>query len=113
MMMIRMFHSKVNCFLCKCGEKKLSIEPIEPGWTAPKTILCNCGKWMFSAGYPPGIQEMGDRATIEFFIPKDSKQVKQVLEDLMPFSVITFGDAQRSYQRSIDLKIFIYKAKRI
>lgn len=111
MMMIQMCHSKVNCFLCKCGERKLSIEPDEPGWIAPKIVRCRCGKTMLSAGYPPGIQHMGDKAEIEFFIPKDSNEVKKVLEDILPFGVITYGDAQRSYQRATDLKIYIYKLK--
>jgi hypothetical protein len=103
--------SKIDCFLCKCGEKKLSIEPVVPGWTAPQTIRCKCGNPMVSAGHPPGIQEMGDLAEVEFIIPQDSKQVKQILEDLLPFTAITYGDAQRSFQRAIDLKIFIYKLK--
>jgi hypothetical protein len=54
---------------------------------------------------------MGNLAEVEFIIPQDSKQVKQILEDLLPFTAITFGDAQRSFQRAIDLKIFIYKLK--
>ena len=66
---------------------------------------------MISAEHPPGIQEMEDLAEIEFFIPKDSKEVKKCLEELLPYSAITFGEAERSYQRSIDLKIFIYKLK--
>ena len=103
--------SRVDCFCCKCGERKLSIEPVVDGWISPKSIRCRCGKPMVSAGQPFGIQEMADKAEIEFFIPDNPKQVKQVLEELLPFTVITFGDAEQSFKRAMDIKIFIYKLK--